>query len=216
MARTWIATVSSRREWLGSRSSCIPRTGRVSRQRCAIISRERSPRFEMRVSGASIRTASGAGCSPGADARSMRPASPSDSSVPPSTSPSRNSRSSIKKDSRSQLRQSQKMEAIGTLAGGIAHDFNNILGAILGYSELALEHAAGNQKPAPLPGQRDACHERAKKLVERILGFSRSSLGDQVQFNVQGGGRRDARAAGRFAPGRHTAATPGLRPGTRR
>jgi signal transduction histidine kinase/ActR/RegA family two-component response regulator len=83
-----------------------------------------------------------------------------------------------------QLRQSQKMEAVGTLAGGIAHDFNNILGAILGYGELAIQHCAA---PSELRRYLDNimhATERAKLLVERILGFSRSGLGDRVPVNV--------------------------------
>jgi PAS domain S-box-containing protein len=85
-----------------------------------------------------------------------------------------------------QLRQSQKMEAIGTLAGGIAHDFNNILGAIMGYSELAAQHAAGNSDLKRYLDNVMLATERARKLVERILGFSRSGLGNRVRFNVQG------------------------------
>jgi PAS domain S-box-containing protein len=85
----------------------------------------------------------------------------------------------------SQLRQSQKMEAIGTLAGGIAHDFNNILGAILGYSELALQRSAENSDLRRYLDNVMHAAERAKKLVERILAFSRSGLGNQVQFNAQ-------------------------------
>ena len=84
-----------------------------------------------------------------------------------------------------QLRQSQKMEAIGTLAGGIAHDFNNILGAILGYGELAQQHSlAGTALRRYVDNVMQAAG-RAKTLVDRILGFSRSGLGERVPVNVQ-------------------------------
>ena len=84
-----------------------------------------------------------------------------------------------------QLRQSQKMEAIGTLAGGIAHDFNNILGAILGYGELALQHCPAKSELRRYLDNIMHATERAKLLVERILGFSRSGLGDKVPVNVE-------------------------------
>ncbi len=84
-----------------------------------------------------------------------------------------------------QLRQSQKMEAIGTLAGGIAHDFNNILGAIIGYGELALQESAAHSDLRRYLDNVMHATERAKMLVERILGFSRSGLGDRELVNVQ-------------------------------
>ena len=74
-----------------------------------------------------------------------------------------------------QLQQAQKMEAIGTLAGGIAHDFNNILGAVMGYAELAL-HEVEN-KSLPDQYMREVLHagRRAKDLVKQILTFSRQT-----------------------------------------
>ena len=74
-----------------------------------------------------------------------------------------------------QLRQAQKMEAIGTLAGGIAHDFNNILGAIIGYTELSLLDL---KKPSPLRHnlvQSLKAAARARELVNQILTFSRQA-----------------------------------------
>ena len=73
-----------------------------------------------------------------------------------------------------QLRQKQKMEAIGTLAGGIAHDFNNILAAIQGYAELSLEDLPEDRPVREKIEQILACSERAAKLVKQILTFSRN------------------------------------------
>jgi PAS domain S-box-containing protein len=84
-----------------------------------------------------------------------------------------------------ELLQAKKLEAIGTLAGGIAHDFNNILSAILGYGEMAQKGAPAG---SPLRRHVDAVVNaglRAKSLVERILAFSRSGVGERVPVNVQ-------------------------------
>ena len=72
-----------------------------------------------------------------------------------------------------QLRESQKMEAIGTLAGGIAHDFNNILGAILGNVELARQDAAANWQALVSLDEIQKAGHRARDLVQQILSFSR-------------------------------------------
>lgn len=73
------------------------------------------------------------------------------------------------------LRQSQKMEAIGTLAGGIAHDFNNILFSIIGYTELSLDETKeGSLLHDNLLEVLEA-GKRAKNLVQQILTFSRQT-----------------------------------------
>jgi PAS domain S-box-containing protein len=71
-----------------------------------------------------------------------------------------------------QLRQAQKMEAVGTLAGGIAHDFNNLLGAIVGYAELIADSAEGEQVQDDVHQLLTAA-DRGRQLVEHILAFSR-------------------------------------------
>ena len=74
-----------------------------------------------------------------------------------------------------QLRQAQKMEAIGTLAGGIAHDFNNILFAIQGYNSLSLRMLADSHPIRSHLEKLGQAAERAKELVSQILTFSRQT-----------------------------------------
>jgi PAS domain S-box-containing protein len=84
------------------------------------------------------------------------------------------------------LLQAQRLEATGTLAGGIAHDFNNILAAILGYGEMALRDApAGTRLRRDLDSILVAA-ERGRSLVDRILAFSRSAVGERSPVHVEG------------------------------
>lgn len=71
------------------------------------------------------------------------------------------------------LKESQRLEALGTLAGGIAHDFNNILGSILGYAQLLQMDATGNEKAMRYTQQIINGCSRAKNLTLQILEFSR-------------------------------------------
>jgi PAS domain S-box-containing protein len=73
-----------------------------------------------------------------------------------------------------QLRESHKMQALGTMAGGIAHDFNNIVGAILGNVELAKADCAGNAAALESLQEIEKAGRRARDLVRQILTFSRN------------------------------------------
>ena len=73
----------------------------------------------------------------------------------------------------SQLRQAQKMEAVGQLTGGIAHDFNNILTTIIAMTELMADEAAGDPKLAAMIASLDEAAERGAQLVHRLLAFAR-------------------------------------------
>lgn len=89
------------------------------------------------------------------------------------------------RDLEEQLWQSQKMEAIGTLAGGIAHDFNNILTAIIGYCNILKMKLRQDSALTPYTDQILASSERAAALVRSLMTFSRkqTSRFEQVDLN---------------------------------
>ncbi len=85
-----------------------------------------------------------------------------------------------------QLRQVQKMEAIGQLTGGIAHDFNNILAAIMGYVGLALERPATSSdgKLSEYLEQAEQGCRRARDLIQQMLTFSRGRRGERRAMSL--------------------------------
>ena len=83
-----------------------------------------------------------------------------------------------------QLRQAQKMEAIGTLAGGIAHDFNNILASLIGFTEMAARESRQDVRRKYLDRVLQACG-RAKNLINQILSFSRTQEQELKPFDVK-------------------------------
>jgi signal transduction histidine kinase len=83
------------------------------------------------------------------------------------------------------LQHGQRLEAVGTLAGGVAHEFNNILGAVLGYGELALTERTVNDQVRRYVRQIMVAGERAQRVVDQILAFSRRGERRLQLFRVQ-------------------------------
>ena len=83
-----------------------------------------------------------------------------------------------------QLRQAQKMQAIGTLAGGIAHDFNNIIWVISGFAELLFSESSPGSRSHEYLGRILQSAERATDLVKQILTFSRPGEASRIPLDL--------------------------------
>jgi PAS domain S-box-containing protein len=83
-----------------------------------------------------------------------------------------------------QLRQAQKMEAVGRLAGGIAHDFNNLLTAILGYTDLVRDRLPADSEDAKDLEEVQRASESAAALIRQLLAFGRKQVLQRVRLDL--------------------------------
>jgi PAS domain S-box-containing protein len=88
------------------------------------------------------------------------------------------------RDAEAQLRQSQKMEAMGQLTGGVAHDFNNLLTPIVGALDLLQRRGVGGEREQRLIAGAIQSSERAKTLVQRLLAFARRQPLQPTAVNI--------------------------------
>ncbi|MFV2061659.1 MAG: cache domain-containing protein [Gammaproteobacteria bacterium] len=86
-----------------------------------------------------------------------------------------------------QLKRSQKMDALGKLTGGIAHDYNNILGIIIGYSDLLLDHVSNDPKMAKYVEHIIDASKRGRNLTKKLMTFSRykKSIKSIININTE-------------------------------
>ena len=96
-----------------------------------------------------------------------------------------------------QLRHSQKMEAIGTLAGGVAHDFNNLLTGILGYAELLKLRSSPDDKVHQAADVIEKAATRAASLTQQLLGFARRGKHQNVTVDIHAAVQEVTRLLGR-------------------
>jgi PAS domain S-box-containing protein len=92
----------------------------------------------------------------------------------------------LEREKEEQLRQSQKMEAIGRLAGGIAHDFNNLLTVITGYSDLAIRKLPAEDPLQRNIGEIKKAGDHAASLTRQLLAFSRKQILQAKVFDLNG------------------------------
>ena len=91
---------------------------------------------------------------------------------------------SVRKRTEDELRQAQKMEAVGHLAGGIAHEFNNYLGIIMGYSDLLAEEEIENESLRLGLAEIKSTTQKAASLTRQLLAFSRKQLIEPVVLDL--------------------------------